>query len=40
LEEEVTKEAMQYLESSSYTEEELTMYDRYWDSVFTQRTLV
>ena len=40
LEEEITKEAMQYLESSAYTEEELNIYDRYWDAVFTQRTLV
>jgi predicted transposase/invertase (TIGR01784 family) len=40
LEEEITKEAMQYLERSSYTEEELTMYDRYWDSVRTQRTYI
>ncbi|MDR2449663.1 MAG: Rpn family recombination-promoting nuclease/putative transposase [Prevotellaceae bacterium] len=40
LEEEVTKEAMQYLESSSYTEEELNMYDRYWDAVRTQRTYI
>ncbi|MDR3133540.1 MAG: Rpn family recombination-promoting nuclease/putative transposase [Prevotellaceae bacterium] len=38
LEEEVIKEAVQYLESSSYTKEELDAYDRYWDSVRTQRT--
>jgi predicted transposase/invertase (TIGR01784 family) len=40
LEEEVTKEAMQYLESSSYTKAQLDMYDRYWDSVRTQRTYI
>jgi predicted transposase/invertase (TIGR01784 family) len=40
LEEDVTKEAMQYLESSAYTEEQLEMYDRYWDAVRTQRTYI
>jgi predicted transposase/invertase (TIGR01784 family) len=40
LEEAVTKEAMQYLEASSYTEEQLEMYDRYWDAVRTQRTYI
>jgi predicted transposase/invertase (TIGR01784 family) len=39
LEEEVTKEAVQYLESSSYSMDELDIYDRYWDAVRTQRTL-
>jgi predicted transposase YdaD len=39
LEEELTKEAVEYLESSSYSENELDIYDRYWDSVRTQRTL-
>jgi predicted transposase/invertase (TIGR01784 family) len=38
LEEEVTKEAVQYLESSAYSEEQLNMYDRYWDSIRTERT--
>jgi predicted transposase/invertase (TIGR01784 family) len=40
LEEEVTKEAVQYLESTSYTEKELSLYDRYWDAVRTQRTYI
>ncbi|MDR2449863.1 MAG: Rpn family recombination-promoting nuclease/putative transposase [Prevotellaceae bacterium] len=40
LEEEITKEAVQYLESSSYTQAQLEMYDRYWDSVRTQRTYI
>jgi predicted transposase YdaD len=35
----LTKEAVEYLESSSYSEDELDIYDRYWDSVRTQRTL-
>ena len=38
LEEEVTKEAVQYLESSAYSEGQLNMYDRYWDSIRTERT--
>ena len=37
LEEEVTKEAVQYLERSSYTKDELDAYDRYWDSIRTER---
>ena len=37
LEEEVTKEAVQYLESSSYTRRQLDAYDRYWDSIRTER---
>jgi predicted transposase/invertase (TIGR01784 family) len=40
LQEELTKEALQYLESSSYTKEQLLLYDRYWDSVRTQRTYI
>jgi predicted transposase/invertase (TIGR01784 family) len=38
LEEDVTKEAVQYLESSSYTKDELEAYDRYWDIIRTERT--
>jgi predicted transposase/invertase (TIGR01784 family) len=38
LEEEVTREALQYLESSSYTKGELEAYDRYWDTIRTERT--
>ena len=38
LEEEVIKEALQYLESSSYTKDELEAYDRYWDTIRTERT--
>ena len=37
LEEDVTKEAVQYLESSSYTRGQLDAYDRYWDSIRTER---
>jgi hypothetical protein len=37
LEEEVTKEAVQYLESSSYSIGQLDAYDRYWDSIRTER---
>ncbi|MDR2359652.1 MAG: Rpn family recombination-promoting nuclease/putative transposase [Prevotellaceae bacterium] len=37
LEEEVTKEAVQYLESNSYTRGQLDAYDRYWDSIRTER---
>jgi predicted transposase/invertase (TIGR01784 family) len=37
LEEAVTKEAVQYLERSSYSKDELEAYDRYWDAVRTQR---
>jgi predicted transposase/invertase (TIGR01784 family) len=40
LEEAVTKEALQYLEASSYTEAQLYTYDRYWDAVRTQRTYI
>ena len=40
LEEDVTKEAMQYLESSSYTKAQLDMYDRYWDAIRSQRTYI
>jgi predicted transposase/invertase (TIGR01784 family) len=37
LEEEVTKEAVQYLERSSYNRDELDAYDRYWDVIRTER---
>ncbi|MDR3181072.1 MAG: Rpn family recombination-promoting nuclease/putative transposase [Prevotellaceae bacterium] len=37
LEEDVTKEAVQYLESSSYSRGQLDAYDRYWDSIRTER---
>ncbi|MDR0691922.1 MAG: Rpn family recombination-promoting nuclease/putative transposase [Prevotellaceae bacterium] len=37
LEEEVTKEAVQYLERSSYKRDELDAYDRYWDVIRTER---
>ena len=39
LEEKVTQEAIQYLERSYYTEEELKAYDRYWDTVSTALTI-
>jgi predicted transposase/invertase (TIGR01784 family) len=38
LEEEVTREALHYLEISSYTRGELEAYDRYWDAIRTERT--
>jgi predicted transposase/invertase (TIGR01784 family) len=34
----LTKEATQYLEISSYTEGQLMLYDRYWDSIRIQRS--
>jgi predicted transposase/invertase (TIGR01784 family) len=37
-EEEVTREAQHYLEISSYTKGELEAYDRYWDTIRTERT--
>ena len=40
LEEELTKEAIQYLERWSYSEVELEIYDRYWDSVRVERTFI
>jgi predicted transposase/invertase (TIGR01784 family) len=40
LEEEITKEAIQYLKSSSYTKPQLEMYDRYWDAIRTQRMYI
>jgi predicted transposase/invertase (TIGR01784 family) len=36
LEEDTIKEAVQYLEVSSYSRDELEMYDRYWDAVRTR----
>jgi len=38
LEEALTKEALQYLENSSYTKEQLIQYDKYWDTVRTERS--
>jgi predicted transposase/invertase (TIGR01784 family) len=38
LEEAITKEAVQYLEHSSYTRDQLDAYDRYWDAVRTERS--
>jgi predicted transposase/invertase (TIGR01784 family) len=38
LEEAVTREAVQYLERSSYSPGELEAYDRYWDVIRTERT--
>jgi predicted transposase YdaD len=40
LQEELTKEALHYLESSSYTKGQLLLYDRYWDSIRIQRTYI
>jgi predicted transposase/invertase (TIGR01784 family) len=37
---ELTKEAVQYLERCSYSEDELEIYDRYWDSVSVERTFI
>jgi predicted transposase/invertase (TIGR01784 family) len=39
LSETVTKEAVDLLEHSSYTKQELAAYDRYWDAIRTARTL-
>ncbi|MDR3197102.1 MAG: Rpn family recombination-promoting nuclease/putative transposase [Planctomycetaceae bacterium] len=39
LEEATTREAVKYLEVSSYTENELRAFDRYWDTISTERTL-
>jgi len=38
LEEALTKEALQYLENSSYSKEQLIQYDKYWDTVRTERS--
>jgi predicted transposase/invertase (TIGR01784 family) len=40
LEDDLTKEALQYLERWSYSEEELDIYDRCWDAVRTQRMYI
>jgi predicted transposase/invertase (TIGR01784 family) len=40
LKEAIIKEAVQYLESSSYTKSQLSLYDRYWDSVSTRRSYI
>ena len=40
LEEELTKEALHYLERWSYSETELEIYDRCWDAVRTQRMYI
>ncbi|MDR1274763.1 MAG: Rpn family recombination-promoting nuclease/putative transposase [Odoribacteraceae bacterium] len=37
LEEEVTREALHYLEISSYTKAELDTYDHYWDAIRVRR---
>jgi predicted transposase/invertase (TIGR01784 family) len=38
LEEEVTNEALRYLERNSYTKGQLATYNKYWDIVRTERT--
>lgn len=38
LEEEVTKEAVRYLEVNAYTKNQLAAYDKYWDIVRTERS--
>ena len=40
MEEEITKEAVQYLERWSYSAAELEIYDRYWDSIRVERTFI
>ena len=35
-----TKKALQLLEEASYSKSELYAYDRYWDAISTQRTLL
>lgn len=37
-EEALMKEALQYLENSSYTKEQLIQYEKYWDTVRTERS--
>lgn len=34
------REAMEYLQESAFTKEELAAYDKYWDSVSSERTLI
>ena len=38
MEEALTREALQYLENGAYTKEQLINYDKYWDTVRTERT--
>jgi predicted transposase/invertase (TIGR01784 family) len=38
LEEELIKEAIAYLESNSYSKAQLEHYDRYWDSILSERS--
>ncbi len=38
IEEALTKEALQYLENSSYTKEQLIQYEKYWDTIRTERS--
>ncbi len=38
LEEALTKEALQYLENSAYSKDQLMQYDKYWDTVRTERS--
>ena len=38
LEEELIKEAVAYLESNSYSKLQLEHYDRYWDTILTERS--
>ena len=40
LEEEIIREAVQYLERSSYSKDELDAYDRYWDAIRTERMYI
>ena len=40
LEEEIIREAVQYLERSSYSKDELDVYDRYWDAIRTERMYI
>jgi predicted transposase/invertase (TIGR01784 family) len=39
LDEEITKEAVRYLERFFYSEDQLYTYERYWDSISTVRTI-
>jgi len=38
LEEALTKEALQYLENSAYSKGQLLQYDKYWDTIRTERS--
>lgn len=38
--EDETRKALQLLQESSFSKDELMMYDRYWDSISTERTLI